>query len=394
VQFLHQASGKSRTELPIRLAEAAKSLEIVLLNKILKNISIRSGVLFALNIVPIGCGMGERSYLSKRLDEEVRVPLSINASATHLGRTSLDHDEREYAVPSSFVLSVSGCDSGARLTHDTSLHGQWIYLVRGDLNCVASLRTFVFGGDIYKLPNDGEFSGAGSAVFESATNAKKMIVKNPILLPAQISDTAQVQFSIQEVGGGRRVSLMKLGQAGYLSSESARPAPKLRWFLDPSALAFTNLSTKNLPSFSVKLECLSPLSTSSSNALSWLCGSGMDSQPLGEYYLKISKDSFNEGQSLTLSAAQRVFGYSGQGKNATPNGAGVVRITSATQILPPSGNLNGGVSLELQAENTLTDCRNYLLLVLHNPSGNRLKENWSFAYFNFDFASDKSVCPN
>jgi hypothetical protein len=312
---------------------------------------------------------------------------------TSLNQTSLNVREHDFVVPSSFILSVKGCDSGARFIHDTSIHGQWLQLVRNDLNCVASLRSFVVGMDVYNLPDGGEFSGSGSAVFESQTTSKKLNVKNPVALPSQISDSSEVIFSIQELGVGRKVSLMKLGQAGYLTSESARSAPKLRWLLDPSALTFTNLSSRNMPSFSVKLECLSRLVTTSSNALNWLCGTGADSQALGEYYLKISKDSFNEGQTLTLAAAQRLFGYSGQGKNATPNGTGVVRVTGANQIFSPTVSSNGGIGLELQSDSALTDCRNYLLLVLHNPSGNRLKENWSFAYFNFDLASDKSNCP-
>jgi hypothetical protein len=113
---------------------------------------------------------------------------------------------------------------------------------------------------------------------------------------------------------------------------------------------------------------------------------------MGDYYLRLVDDTYANGTTLSLLQAQRLFGYTGTNGHATPGGTGVVKVNLTSQVFDRTATNMGGVIVDLPSSSAITTCRSYLVLILHNPTGNKSVSQWSFTYFNLDFSTIRTTC--
>jgi hypothetical protein len=295
--------------------------------------------------------------------------------------------------PSSFVIAIKDCASNFTKIHNTAIDGTIVQLIKSDSHCTAALRSFVLFNKTFTRLGGGDFSGPGLATFIDASQSQSFVIANPVRLSTPLSKQARVIFSIPAIQSGKNVSLIQTGEAGFIRSESGSQAPLLKWYSGASSFALSNVMNGDIPIFKVKLECSGRFWKVESKLTNSLCLIGNTPQAVGNYYLRLVEDHFDNGRLLTLADARKIFGHNGVSQHSLPNAPQMVRITESQQVIQPDVNSNGGIRFQIAASTPLSSCRNYLLLVLFSPSGNTLVRQWSFAYFNADFAEKSSSCP-
>jgi hypothetical protein len=351
----------------------------------------RVTLLLACFFSTLGCGDNNESVLQIPPEsnsteiEEVKIPLFADANSLNLAPQNV-------VTPESFIVSITGCASGHTTVHNTATDGDSVYLFKRDIMCTAGLRSFTYNSRIYTKLGGGDFSGPGSAIFFNPLDTIRFTVQNPQSLSNPIATSDRIAFAITEITSGQDFQILSFRDGGILLSQNGGASPFLKWFSTGHPVELTGLNEQNIPSFRAKLECASKTWKTQSPLINSTCKSQGTNQLMREYYVRLVSDNYNNGTSLTLAQAQMLFGYTGGGGRALPGGPGVVSINQNPQVFTPTKTNQGGILTTIAPQETLNGCRNYLLIVLHNPLNNQLVSNWSFRYFNLDFATSKKKC--
>jgi hypothetical protein len=349
-------------------------------------------VLLTFFIAFVSCGHRDNSQIKESQMEEVFLSFDDEAPLSLL--ETLDTNSQS-VVPDSVVVVLTGCESGFTAIHNTALSGSTLYINKHDRNCILSLRSVLLNGTTFTNTTGGDFAGSGMGVFVNTTDNRKLAVKNTTLLPNPVSSGARVAFSLSEIAPGKNnFQLLARGPSGTLLSSSGNQEPLLKWFNGPGAIELVNVDKFDVATYRTKLECAGEKFVTKNPLKKSLCKTTATEQQLNEYYLRVVDDIYSNGSALSLKTAQRLFGYTGWTGIATPGGDGVVKVSVVDKVFDKTATNSGGIVVDLEAPSKITNCRNHLVLVLHNPSGNRYVSQWSFAYFNLDFASKNNTCTN
>ncbi len=347
-------------------------------------------MLFALimSVIFSACGTS-RSHTpppnNKTLEIKVGFHLSSGdeTSSSNLGLT---------VAPTSFVIAVSGCQSGVSFVYDSAqlVAGESINLYKFDRGCVAALRSFVLDGKTYTEVNGSDFSGTGTAEFKNNTTTIRYGVTNPTTLPSPLTEGAQVSFSLYQ--SNEKTSLdvpVSYSAAVGIASASGYAAPQLKWYggATPLTLVADQINKQHLR---FKLECTAATWTTGDPLTNSTCDNGSQIDTMNEYHVILTTDTSTN--TLSASAARTLFGYSGSELStdtASPSGTNMVSIVSNAQVFTPNGGLSGGITADVVMP---TSCLNYFLVVLRKPTGSNLVKDWSFTYFNIDWGAAGQSC--
>ncbi|MEY4064280.1 MAG: hypothetical protein RIR26_488 [Pseudomonadota bacterium] len=301
----------------------------------------KSSIIFSLSLLGASSGCGKDEVKNQlKFEQAVEVSVKQNTPSS----LSLDSD----AVAAGFKIDVTGCESGFT---GTNLNTSPIYLVKFDLNCLATLKEFSFGGVTYT----GSLSGAAGtkAIFSGGT--KQLSVSIESQLGSPLSDSDRISYKFNEITEGGSQNPTKIT---YSSGHSIAIAGSDSPNMEISSINISSLAAGGVPSWLIKFDCNS--NVVNGNA----CPSaGGEAQKISDMDVKVIEDTTNG--TLTLAQADSLFESAG-----------------GSAVFVPMGDLpHGGMSGTFTGPGPVYLKRNLLIVVRY-----RSNSSASYRYFNVDFA--------
>jgi len=282
-----------------------------------------------------GCGKEESKL------ESLPIRVSVKESPV-----SALLDSESAAV--SFKIDVSGCDSGYA---GNGLSTSPIFLVKFDLNCVATLKEFSFGGVTYV----GTLSGSAGtkAVFSGAGRQLSVTVASQLGSPLTDSDSIGFNFSQIDAGQNKNPDSPTYS-SGHSVGISGVDSPNM----EIDSIRLSALATGGMPSWEIRFDC----KTNVVNANA--CPSvGNDPQEISKMDVKVIEDTYSG--SLNLSQADALFETAG-----------------GSAVFVPIGTLpHGGMSGNYSGPGPVYLKRNLLVIIRYRSGGMS-----AYRYFNVDFS--------
>ena len=321
---------------------------------------------------------GGASYL---FDKSSLEESQNNESRSESNATFEDPKGQASADESTFV--VSGCSSGYRGIMRFQRGSHNLVLAKLDENCVVSLRSFRWGGRVWKKQGGGDFSGAGTAEFIADQRGPNILVSNPRNLSRTVRRTDRVVFHFKFIALGKNAHLFKTGLRGEVPSQrDSRPGPKLQW---PASAIELSLFKDRLR---IYLQCMGRLSVSTDERASECimddAKNRFPRQSLADYFFLISQEKAESRPSLR----SLIFSF------MTHWPQKVLTVRSKDQIWLDKDSGRGGVYIDIpisSATGNLFESSCIRLLVLHKPRWARVG-HWAFTWLDFSLGYTGSAC--